>query len=237
MATNLEVNKMLIPKMFYGSYKEVKMQTQKMIKKIIRSGNENDIRNLLSTLVMADTNDNSDLIITHRGIMPNDSKIYCFMIFVLSQEVMRAGYSADLPEKFRPSPYKKPLSVEKEEILFFEITQQPWGLISVISEGGILLGYPFTEELQRQWKETYCKYFLHQLLVNWDVIQSIGDRYIDVTNPWSGLSEQGYLTSSRTILAGLFCNLGLEENEVKHLLAQQNLPQLIHEARKVADLI
>lgn len=228
---------MLIPEIFYGSYKEVKMQVQKMIKKIIRSKGANDVRELISNLAMMETNDNSDLIITDRGRIPSNSKIPCFMMFMLSQEVKSAGYSADLLEKFRPSPYKNPLSVAKEEALFFEITQQPWGLLSVISERGILLGRPFTEELQKRWKELYCKHFLNQLLIHWDVIQDIGDRYINVKNSLLGIEENGPLTSSSTMLACVLCNLGLEENEVKHLLAQQDVPQLIHKAQKIAGLI
>ena len=228
---------MLIPEIFYGSYKEVKMLVQKMIKQIIRSGSKDDIGELISNLVMMDTNDNRDLIITDRGVIPSNSKIPCFMIFVLSQEVVRAGYSADLPEKLRPSPYKKPLSMEKEEALFFEITREPWGLLSVISERGILLGRPFTEELQRRWKEIYCKHFLNQLLIHWDVIQGIGDRYIDVNNFLLGIRDNGSLTASSTMLACIFCNLGLEESEVKHLLVQQDVAQLIHKAQKVVSLI
>lgn len=65
---------MLIPEIFYGSYKEVKIPVQKMIKKIIRSEGENDIRELIYNLTMMETNDNSDLIITHRGVIPNKQK-------------------------------------------------------------------------------------------------------------------------------------------------------------------
>ncbi len=225
---------MLIPEMFYGSYKDVQLQVKKMVKKIIRGGNGNNIDELISNLSMMDTQDNNDLIITDRNNIPGNSRIPCLMIFMLQQEVSMAGYSSDLPVQFRPSRYKKPLSREQEEALFLEIIKQPWGLISVISERGILLGHPFTEELQRKWKEIYCKNFLEQLLIHWGTIQAVGDRYIHIDNSLLGIREDGPLTSSGTILAGIFCNLGLEESEVKHLLRCQDVPQLIRKAQKLA---
>lgn len=235
MAIKIEAYDMLIPEIFYGSYKDVQLQVKKMIKKIIRGGSGNGINELVSSLTMIDTKDNSDLIITNRNNIPGNSRIPCFMMFMLQQEVSTAGYADDLPKEYRPSRYNKPLSREQTEALFLEIIQQPWGLICVISERGILLGRPLTEELQRTWKDVYCNKFLEQFLIHWDTIQTVGDRYIDIEHFLFGIrKEDGPLTSSGTMLACIFCDLDLEESEVKHLLSHQDVPQLIHKAQKLS---
>jgi hypothetical protein len=231
----MEAHNMLIPEIFYGSYKDVQLQIKKMIKKIIRGGSGSDVNELVSNLVMMDTMDNRDLIITNRNNIPGSSRIPYFMMFMLQQEVSTAGYADDLPKEYRPSRYDKPLSREQEEALFLEIIQQPWGLICVISERAILLGRPFTEELQRTWKDIYCKKFLEQLLIHWGTIQEVGERYVDIDHFLFGIrKEHGPLTSSGTMLACIFSNLGLEDSEIDHLLLCQDVPQLIHKAQKLS---
>ncbi len=226
---------MLIPEIFHGDYKDTKRQVSGLLKKIIRGGQNASIKELVSNLAMLDTNDNSDLIITDRGQMPASNQMPCFMIFMLAQEVSLAGYSDDLPNEYRPSQYKKkPLSVEQEESLFFELIKQPWGLLSVISEHGICLGYPFTEDLQHQWKDIHCKMFMEELFLQWNTLEEVGNRYINTWNMLRGSSENGPLTSTSNMLAGIFCNLGLEESEVKSLLLRQEVPQLIHKVKKSA---
>lgn len=108
----------MVPAIFYGTYKDVQYQTKSLMKKIIKG---HDIVDLISNLEMLDAKENNALILTHR-LSVHRVKAPCFMLFMLCQEISRAGYSLDTPVAYRPSQYKtKPLSYVQEEIFFLKL--------------------------------------------------------------------------------------------------------------------
>ena len=219
---------MLIPDIFYGTYKDVKRETQILVKKIIKG---DDIEDLISNLQLLDTVDNSALIITDRLQISNNSKQPCFMIFMLSEEISLAGYSLNCPTNMRPSAYRKePLSHEQKKILFLALIRYPWGLIAILSGTiPILLSYPFPQFLQERWRID-CQLFLEKLQDNWDEIFEVGNRYVHIKNKLLGINEPGPLTSSLTKLGYILCHCGLTDSEVKASLSCQDVPQLIQKS-------